>query len=182
MLLLMLPGKPAFKPWNQTDRGTGGYGIFVHGILLQHVLAIPLCLPDPLDSLSDTNIVGLKFVKAPAADEDHEEVGPVGKLADDRNSPGREVVCDAVPMQCQYTIPGSRFKRLVLLETHVRVDDEQANEGAVEQRVERASSERHSGQRDDSDRDSPIYPCQSSMFPCLDISFPPISHLSKLQW
>lgn len=65
---------------------------------------ISLCLPDPLDGFSDTHIVRLKLVESPAANEDHEEVGPVGELADGRDSPGREVVCDAVSVIRQYGV------------------------------------------------------------------------------
>ena len=95
-------------------------GTFVHGILLQHDPVFHLCLPDPLHSLGDTDIVGLKLVETPTADEDHEEVGPVGELADDRDSPGGEVVRDAVPVfHDQYICLSSRGLASGVLETHV---------------------------------------------------------------
>jgi len=54
-----------------------------------------LSLPDPLDALGKTNIVGLELVPTPADDEDGEEVEPVASLADEGDTPCREVVGDA---------------------------------------------------------------------------------------
>ena len=52
------------------------------------------CLPDPLDTLRQTDIIGLKLVPAPADDEDSGEVGPVDQLAPEGYTPLWEVVCD----------------------------------------------------------------------------------------
>lgn len=64
---------------------------FVHSVSCYTALS----LPDPLDALGKTNIVGLELVPTPANNEDGEEVEPVASLANERNTPRGEVVGDA---------------------------------------------------------------------------------------
>ena len=64
---------------------------FVH--LVSYYMA--LSLPDPLDALGKTNIVGLELVPTPADHEDGQEVEPVANLAGLGDAARREVVGNA---------------------------------------------------------------------------------------
>ena len=54
-----------------------------------------LSLPDPLDALSESNVVGLELVPTPADNENGKEVEPVAGLADDGDAVTGEVVGNA---------------------------------------------------------------------------------------
>jgi hypothetical protein len=54
-----------------------------------------LSLPYSPDALGETNVVGLELVPTPANHENGEEVEPVASLANERDTPRREVVGDA---------------------------------------------------------------------------------------
>ena len=62
--------------------------------ILSGPLYLAARLPDPPDALSQTNIVRLKLVPAPANDEDGEKVEPLNHIAPERHSPFREIIGD----------------------------------------------------------------------------------------
>lgn len=66
---------------------------FVQSLSLSHTCI--LSLPDPLDGLGQTNVVGLKLVPTPTDNEDCEEVEPVSSLANEGDAPRGEVVSNA---------------------------------------------------------------------------------------
>ena len=74
---------------------------------LSHTRA--LSLPDPLDGLGQTNVVGLELVPTPADNEDGEEVEPVGSLADEGHAPRGEVVGDAGPVDVIRKVTTAHF-------------------------------------------------------------------------
>lgn len=81
-------------------RTNGRNGVFTtkRKFLIPIVRRIHLCLPDSLDSLGKTDIVGLEFVKTNADKDGGSLEDPVKGLSDLWYTPAGEVISDACPM------------------------------------------------------------------------------------
>lgn len=90
-----------------------------------------LSFPHPLDSLCQTNVVGLKLVQTDANQDSGGVEGPHGELA----GLGETAVGDIVDED--------------VLETGVRVHEDCAAESGIEHGVQRTGSERSDGQGDE---------------------------------
>lgn len=88
------------QAWNKyaiRTNGRNGVSTMKKKFLIPIVQRKYLCLPDSLDSLGKTDIVGLELVKADADKDGGSLEDPVKSLSDLWYTPAREVISNACP-------------------------------------------------------------------------------------
>lgn len=142
--------------------------------------------PDPLDALRQAHVIRLELVVAPSSEQHDAKVGPFEGLAGLGYAPFGEVVGYGTPKQApryQYTIRSLDSCSVAnhkcgwggsdVLEADVAVDEDQADECAVENWAERARCEGRDGDGDDGCGDNPeagvLALAFHRTFPCLRI-------------
>jgi hypothetical protein len=107
-------------------------------VLHNIILPTSLCMPQPRDSLGDTNVICLEGVQGDAEGDGSDAEGPHGDGADEGNARSGEVVDDA------------------RLEADVGVHYKKSTKDRVGQWVKRSSGERCNRQRDKAGGDNSV--------------------------
>lgn len=115
-----------------------------------------LRLPYPLDTLGKADVVGLELVKPKGHDSGAGKGAPFKELPALGGALGREIVDDDVPARVSIFRYLTTLDGLHVLESHVRVDDDEPDQSGVEDGVQGPSSKGSDRDGDQADGDEAL--------------------------